>query len=90
MAAEARATYGIGSRSSPRDEDHARAILAFLEANPGWHAKSAILNTTGIPPNRWSAVINKLMTEDKIVRRGERRGARYRACAERKENGGNT
>ena len=85
MAAEARATYGTDSRSNPRDEGHARAILAFLEANPGWHAKSAILSATGIPSSRWNAVINELLAEGRVVRQGERRGTRYRVSI---RNGG--
>jgi len=79
MAAEARAPYGTCSRSNPRDEEHTRAILAFLEANPGWHAKSTILAATGVPPNRWNAVINELLAEGRVVRQGKRRGAKYRA-----------
>ena len=85
MAAEARATYGIGSRSNPCDEDHAHAILAFLEASPGWHAKSAILNATGIPTSRWNAVINELLVEGRVVRQGKRRGARYSMVSPKEE-----
>ena len=52
LSAEIRVTYGTGSSSNPRDEDHARAISAFLEAYPGWHPKSAILAGTCVPPSR--------------------------------------
>ncbi len=90
LAAEARAAYHTDDLSKHRDDEHIRAILAFLESNSGWHAKSVILDATGIPPNRWHVVINHLMTESKVVRQGERRGARYRASAEGTENGGNT
>ena len=77
MAAEPQATYGTISRANRSDEDHARAILAFLRADPGWHAKRDILNATGIPATQWMPLIDGLLAEGKIVRRGQRRGTRY-------------
>ena len=76
-AAEARATYHTGERSKQRDEDHARAIVDFLESNTGWHAKIAIFAATGVPPNRWNAMINELLAEGRVVRQGERRRTKY-------------
>jgi len=77
MAADPRSAYRTADRSNPRDENHARAILTFLESNPGWHAKSDILVATGVPESRWSVAINDLLAGGKVVRQGDRRGARY-------------
>ncbi len=79
MAAEARASYRSRNRSNHSGENHAHAILTFLEANTGCHAKSDILAATGVPENRLKAAIDALMAEGKVVRHGERRGATYRA-----------
>ncbi|MDF5805119.1 hypothetical protein P4238_15820 [Pseudomonas aeruginosa] len=48
-------------------------------ANQGWHAKSEILATTGIPTAQWNAAIASLIAEGKVERQGEKRGTRYRA-----------
>jgi len=69
-ARPARAQHGM----SP-----AAAILDFLRAHPGWHAKSDILAATGITDGHWNAAIAELLAGGRIERQGERRGARYRA-----------
>ncbi|WP_134619000.1 Eco57I restriction-modification methylase domain-containing protein [Pseudomonas aeruginosa] len=57
-------------------------ILGFLEANQGWHAKSDILEVTGIPTAQWNATIASLIAEGKVERQGEKRGTRYRLVGE--------
>jgi hypothetical protein len=55
------------------------AILAFLRAHPGWHAKADVLAATGITDGQWNAAIADLLANGQVERQGERRGARYRA-----------
>ena len=54
------------------------AIVEFLKANPGWHAKSDILTATGIADGQWNSTISDLIGGGRVERQGERRGARYR------------
>lgn len=54
------------------------AILAFLNEHPGLHGKAAILKGTGIAAKDWNAAIKALVEEGKVVREGEKKGARYR------------
>lgn len=58
----------------------ATAILGFLSAHDGWHAKANILAATGITDGQWNAAIADLIAAGKAERQGERRGARYRAA----------
>jgi hypothetical protein len=55
------------------------AILGFLNASVGWHAKIDILAATGITDGQWNTAIAELIASCKVERRGERRGARYKA-----------
>jgi hypothetical protein len=54
------------------------AILRFLDANDGWHAKTEILAATAITERQWSAGIATLISESRIERQGEKRGTQYR------------
>jgi hypothetical protein len=56
----------------------AHAIVEYLNAHPGWHAKAHVLAATGITDGQWNATIADLITGGKIERQGERRGTRYR------------
>lgn len=67
-AAEPRPDYRAGP---------AHAIVEYLKAHPGWHAKSDILAATGITDGQWNTAINELIASGKVERQGERRGARY-------------
>lgn len=57
------------------------AITGFLQAHPGWHARSAIVPGAGIAANTWNAAINALLEAGKVERQGKRKGARYRVTA---------
>ncbi len=59
--------------------DSARAVLDFLKARGGWHAKADILTATGTQEGQWTATIDELIAGGKVERQGEKRGARYRA-----------
>nr|WP_067297127.1 type IIL restriction-modification enzyme MmeI [Marinobacterium profundum] len=72
-AAEPRLQYEAGP---------ARAIVEYLKANSGWHAKADVLVATGIPDGKWNSAINDLVSNGYVERQGERRGARYRAVTE--------
>jgi hypothetical protein len=54
------------------------AILGFLNAHGGWHAKADVLAATGITDGQWNAAISDLISGGRVKRQGERRGARYR------------
>jgi hypothetical protein len=57
----------------------ATAILGFLNANDGRHAKTDVLAATGITDGQWNTAIAELIAGGKVECQGERRGARYRA-----------
>ncbi|MFZ5454736.1 MAG: Eco57I restriction-modification methylase domain-containing protein [Pseudomonadota bacterium] len=67
--AEPRANYRVGP---------AHAIVEYLKAHPGWHAKSDILAATRITDGQWNAATADLISSGRVERQGERRGARYR------------
>jgi len=54
------------------------AILSFLGAHGGWHAKADVIAATGISDGQWNAAITDLILDRRVERQGERRGARYR------------
>lgn len=54
------------------------AILTFLGARGGWHAKADVLAATGITDGQWNAAIADLISGGRVERQGEKRGARYR------------
>lgn len=56
----------------------AAAILDFLSAHDGWHAKADVLAATGITDGQWNTAIAELIASGRIKRQGEKRGARYR------------
>ena len=67
--------------AEPRTEYHAgptHAIVQYLKAHAGWHAKSDILAVTGITDGQWNTAIADMIACGRIERQGERRGARYR------------
>ena len=68
-AAEPRSQYQAGPR---------HAVVEYLKAHSGWHAKADILAATGITDGQWNATIADLISGGKVERQGERRGARYR------------
>jgi len=53
-------------------------ILAWLEAHPGWHAKSEIVLGAGFDGKQWNKAISILLDHGFVERTGEKRGARYR------------
>lgn len=62
------------------DATPSSAILSFLGAQDGWHAKADVLAATGITDAQWNTSIAELIADGKVDRQGERRGARYRAA----------
>ncbi len=76
----------IESPTSVKGAMPAIAILGFLSANGGLHAKSEILSGTGINDGQWNSGIAELIASGRVERQGEKRGARYRA----KQFGGTT
>jgi hypothetical protein len=54
------------------------AILGFLEARGGWHAKADVIAATGVTDGQWNAAIADLISQGRVERQGEKRGARYR------------
>lgn len=60
------------------------AILGFLSANDGWHAKADVLVATNITDGQWNAAIADLIAGGRVERKGEKRGARYRLVGDGK------
>ncbi|MES1937488.1 Eco57I restriction-modification methylase domain-containing protein [Salinisphaera hydrothermalis] len=56
----------------------AHAVVEYLKAHAGWHAKSEILAATDITNGQWNATIADLVSDGRVERQGERRGTRYR------------
>ena len=56
----------------------AHAIVEYLKARPGWHAKSDILAAIRITDGQWNAATADLISSGRVERQGEKRGARYR------------
>jgi hypothetical protein len=67
------------SSTQTTDAVPAHAILDYLRSHPGWHAKADVLAVTGLTDSQWNAAIADLVATGRVERRGERRGARYRA-----------
>ena len=63
------------------------AILSFLGAHNGWHAKADVLAATGITDGQWNAVIAELISGGRVERQGEKRGTRYRIVEANSSNG---
>lgn len=68
-----------GTAATTNGATPAAAILDFLSAHDGWHAKADILSATGITDGQWNTAIADLIASGKVERQGEKRGARYRA-----------
>ncbi|MCG7932572.1 MAG: BREX-1 system adenine-specific DNA-methyltransferase PglX [Candidatus Thiodiazotropha lotti] len=75
----------LNGSSEPTDKDAGNQwgsnpidqILAWLEANTGWHAKQAILNGCQADPSRWDSAIGELLKEGLIEADGDL--SRYQA-----------
>lgn len=73
--------FEIGAATTTDGLTPAKAILGFLRAQAGWHAKADVLTATSIKDAQWNSAIADLIAGGKVERHGERRGARYRATA---------
>jgi hypothetical protein len=60
------------------DATPSSAVFSFLRAHDGWHAKADVLAATGITDGQWNAAISDLISDGRVERQGEKRGARYR------------
>ena len=58
------------------------AIVEYLRANPGWRSRGDVLAATGISTAEWNRAIKDLLLEGVVVKRGDRRGARYALASE--------
>ncbi|MFZ4795738.1 MAG: hypothetical protein ACOYLN_16580 [Blastocatellia bacterium] len=70
--------FGSPRTTTAQDGSSAAAILDFLRAHHGWHAKSDVLAATGITDGQWNSSITNLISGGRVERQGEKRGARYR------------
>lgn len=59
--------------------DAPHAILDYLRAHAGWHAKTEILTAISIRDGQWNTAISDLISRGEVERQGEKRGARYRS-----------
>ena len=69
--------FETGAATSTNDMMSTSAILGFLRAHDGWHAKADILAATGITDGQWNVAIADLIASGRVERQGERRSARY-------------
>ncbi|QTP56322.1 hypothetical protein HNO51_17510 [Billgrantia sulfidoxydans] len=72
--------FNVSVGSDPQFDNTGGAILDFLRAHEGWHAKSNILTAVGLAEKHWNSTIRDLVDRGLVERHGERRGARYRAA----------
>ncbi|MGV2931050.1 Eco57I restriction-modification methylase domain-containing protein [Vreelandella venusta] len=76
---QAALNFNVPVGGDPQPGNTGEAILDFLRAHEGWHAKSNILVAVGLTDSHWSSTIRDLIDRGLVERHGERRGARYRA-----------
>ncbi len=70
------------SSALPEAGDGAEAaalIATFLRNRGGWRGKGQILAGTGLPPSQWTPAVSALLEADLVERRGQKKGAEYRA-----------
>ena len=67
------------------DGEPAKAILGYLRAHPGWHAKGDVLASVDFPAAQWSATISDLVDRGLVERKGQKRGTRYRIAQARSD-----
>jgi hypothetical protein len=70
--------FGTGATTTANGATPSTAIIGFLSAHDGWHAKADVLAATGITDGQWNAAINGLISGGSVERQGGRRGGRYR------------
>ncbi|NLI85057.1 MAG: N-6 DNA methylase [Propionibacterium sp.] len=73
---------GDHRQQRPRRDDTAETstvVLEYLAATGGWHGKAEVVGATGIDSFAWSTALSKLLATGQVERRGETRGAQYRA-----------
>lgn len=69
------ADASVSAGETPADRIH-----AWLAERPGWHARGDILaDLDDISGGDWNQAIRELVTFGEVERKGEKRGARYRA-----------
>lgn len=76
------AHFSLGVETTANKEAGAtpvKAVLGFLGTKNGWHSKAEILAAIDITDGQWNAAIKDLISDGRVERQGERRGARYRA-----------
>jgi hypothetical protein len=78
----ARVGTGKESRNKGTPEDNVlESIVAMVAEKPDGASKADVTGKLGLTAGQWNAAITKLTEQGKIVRTGEKRGARYRAAA---------
>lgn len=80
MASPSQSNFNFESVAKEVGNGHSesQSVVEFLRQKPGWHAKSEILDATGLSDGKWNAAIAELIESCAVERQGERRGARYR------------
>ena len=77
-ADEGRKNETNSGHTAQRSADPHLAIVHYLTAHSGWHAKADVVRAIGITDGQWNAAIAGLLASGTLERHGERRGARYR------------
>ncbi len=66
-----------GTRYRWRGDDR-RLLAWWFTEHPGWHARQEIVTDLEIDAGSWNRAIHELVESDEVVRKGEKRGTRYR------------
>ncbi|KAG8150184.1 Eco57I restriction-modification methylase domain-containing protein [Burkholderia catarinensis] len=77
-SAQSSLDFEAGAATTANGATPATAILGFLSAHDGWHAKADVLVATGMTDGQWNAAIANLISSGRVERQGERRATRYR------------
>lgn len=66
-----------GAAASAVSEQASGAVLNVLRRSNRWHKKAEVLRESGISEQNWKVVIDQLVADGKVERRGEKRGTEY-------------
>ncbi len=66
-----------GTRYRWRGDD-GRLLAWWFSEHPGWHARQDIMEELEIDAGSWNRAIRELVESEEVVRKGEKRGTRYR------------
>lgn len=85
--AESFGLFDFAASETVTGNEACKFILNRLSETDAWLAKDDILTGSGLPANQWQSTINQLLADGLVERKGERRGAKYRAVKRNRRGG---